>query len=70
MKPIANFQPAAAPGRNDWAGAARIAALCETFHPDEEDEQVADELLSCFNCRYRRWTVASFSCCKEKPLHH
>jgi hypothetical protein len=68
MNPEATVQHAAAPGRNDWSGAARIAAVCITFHPDEEDEQVADELLSCFNCRYRRWTVASFTCCKEMPI--
>ena len=51
------------PERDDWAGAARIAATCVAFYPDEEDEQVADEVLSCFNCRYRRWTVTSFTCC-------
>jgi hypothetical protein len=53
------------PGRDDWGGAARIAASCPSFHPDEEDEQVADEPRSCFNCRYRRWTAASYTCCKE-----
>lgn len=57
-------------GQNNWDGAARIAALCTTFHPDEEDEQVADDLLSCYNCRYRRWTAVSFSCCKGSPLIH
>jgi hypothetical protein len=25
---------------------------------------VADESISCYNCRYRRWTVNSFICCK------
>jgi hypothetical protein len=64
------LQHEAAMGRNDWAGAALIATSCDTFHPDEDDEQIADELLSCYNCRYRRWTVASFSCCKGKPLFH
>ncbi|MFA7406051.1 MAG: hypothetical protein WC007_18815 [Pelobacteraceae bacterium] len=59
-----------APGRNDWAAVARIAASCDSFHPDEEDEQVADDLLSCYNCRYRRWTVVSFSCCKGKQIQH
>ncbi len=49
----------------DWSTAASIAANCATFHPDDEDEQVADETVSCFNCRYRRWTVASFTCCKD-----
>jgi hypothetical protein len=57
-------------GRNNWDGAARIAALCATFSPDDEDEQVADDLLSCYNCRYRRWTAVSFSCCKGSPLIH
>ena len=55
-------------GRDDWAGAARIAAACDTFRPDEEDEQVADDPLSCYNCRYRRWTVTSFSCRKGQKL--
>ena len=54
--------------RDDWTGAARVAAECGAFCPDEEDEQIADEPRSCYNCRYRRWTVASFSCCKEKPV--
>jgi hypothetical protein len=54
--------------KNDWAEAARIAAGCETFSPDDEDEQVADEPRSCHNCRYRRWTAASFSCCKENTI--
>lgn len=52
-------------GKDDWIGAARLAAACRSFCPDEEDEQVADEPRSCYNCRYRRWTVASFSCYKE-----
>jgi hypothetical protein len=57
-------------GQNNWDGAARIAALCNTFHPDEDDEQVADDPLSCYNCRYRRWTAVSMSCSKEMPLLH
>jgi len=55
-------------GRDDWVGAARIAASCDFFHPDDEDEQIADEPQSCYNCRYRRWTADSFICCKEKPI--
>ncbi len=49
-------------GKEDWPGAARTAACCTTFHPDVEEEQVADEAVSCYNCRYRRWTAASFTC--------
>jgi hypothetical protein len=32
------------------------------FHPDVEEELIADEARSCYNCRYRRWTAVSFSC--------
>ena len=51
-------------GRNDWAAAAREAEACDRFRPDEDDEWVADEPRSCYNCRYRRWTVDSFACMK------
>jgi len=51
-------------GRNDWAGAARMAAACDSFREDVEEEIVADELRSCYNCRYRRWSATSFSCCR------
>ena len=48
--------------KEDWQAVARIAAYCAMFKPDDEDELVADELVSCYNCLYRRWTVASFVC--------
>jgi len=51
-------------GKEDWAVAALIAEECPGFKPDDEDEMVADEEVSCYNCRYRRWTVKSFVCCK------
>jgi hypothetical protein len=50
-------------GTEEWQGAARIAATCPAFHPDVEEEQVADEARSCYNCRYRRWSGTSFTCC-------
>jgi hypothetical protein len=49
-------------GKDDWPGAAHEAAHCFSFHPDVEEEQIADEAISCYNCRYRRWTAASFAC--------
>jgi hypothetical protein len=70
MEQVTWVQHEADLGRNNWDGAARIAALCATFSPDDEDEQTADDLLSCYNCRYRRWTAVSFSCCKGSPLIH
>lgn len=52
-------------GKEDWGNVAKIAALCGNFMEDDEDEQVADELQSCYNCRYRRWTRTAFACCKQ-----
>ncbi len=49
-------------GKEDWSGAAREAVHCLSFRPDVEEEQVADEAISCYNCRYRRWTADSFVC--------
>ena len=49
-------------GQEDWAAAADVAEKCSTFVPDVEEEQVADEPRSCYNCRYRRWTARSFLC--------
>jgi len=49
-------------GNEDWQGAARAAVLCSSFRPDVEEERIADEPVSCYNCRYRRWTAASFTC--------
>ena len=49
-------------GAEDWAAAARQAADCTTFRPDVEEEQVADEAVSCYNCRLRRWAVDGIAC--------
>ncbi len=49
-------------GTEDWDGAAQQASRCGSFSPDVEEEWTADEERSCYNCRYRRWTAASFVC--------
>lgn len=51
-------------GRDSWREAARQAELCPGFAADDEDEQTADDSVSCYNCRYRRWTTDSFVCVK------
>lgn len=48
--------------KEDWQAVAWIAAHCAMFKPDDEDELVADEPVSCYNCIFRRWTVKSFVC--------
>jgi hypothetical protein len=49
-------------GQADWEGAAKEALGCALFREDVEEECVADEVRSCYNCRYRRWTEDTFRC--------
>ena len=49
-------------GREDSTTAARMASACPGFRSDDADEWVVDEERSCYNCRARRWTPASFVC--------
>ena len=42
--------------------AAACAGLCPDFLLDDEDECVADEEVSCYNCRLRRWRADGFTC--------
>jgi hypothetical protein len=51
-------------GRDDRPGAAKAAGNCPSFRSDVEEELVVDEPVSCYNCRYRRWTAESFACLK------
>lgn len=51
-------------GKSDWTLAAESAAACGAFSEDCEEECVAEEAVSCYNCRYRRWTRDSFICMK------
>jgi len=55
-------------GKNEYAAAARTADHCPNFKLDEEDEMVADQVRSCYNCRYRRWTEDSFICCNPNSV--
>ena len=49
-------------GHDDWSGAALLAAGCCRFVTDVEEELVADDPRSCYNCRYRRGTSDTFTC--------
>ncbi len=55
-------------GKADWKDAAETAEACSAFRMDCEEECVADEEASCYNCRYRRWTRNSFVCMKEDRI--
>ena len=52
-------------GKKDWKAAVSAAEKCGFFKSDVEEELVADEPISCYNCRYRKWTVSSFICAKR-----
>jgi hypothetical protein len=49
-------------GTEDFKLAAKAAASCAGFTTDDEDEQVSDDPVSCYNCRYRRWAPKSIFC--------
>jgi hypothetical protein len=49
-------------GKESWSAAVDLARKCPSFALDVEEERVSDDLRSCYNCRYRRWTVSSFTC--------
>ena len=51
-------------GKEDYKDSRAVASKCLSFKADDEDEQVDTILLSCYNCRYRRWTRVSFQCMK------
>lgn len=53
-------------GHEDWGCAVQRATVCQAFRPDVEEEQIADEKVSCYNCRYRRWIQAGISCAAQK----
>lgn len=52
-------------GQQDYREAAALAEACKSFVEDYEEELMADEKISCYNCRYRRWTANSFQCLKQ-----
>ncbi|MDI3548442.1 MAG: hypothetical protein PWR10_2094 [Halanaerobiales bacterium] len=51
-------------GNEAWEKANKTASSCNNFKLDAEYELVADEKISCYNCRYRKWTADSFICFK------
>jgi hypothetical protein len=52
-------------GKDDRLGAVKAAGNCASFRSDVEEELVVDDPVSCYNCRYRRWTAESFACLKR-----
>lgn len=51
---------------DDWRQGHTTAQTCLQFQQDVEEEWVAEEMISCYNCRYRRWEQTGIQC--MKPL--
>ena len=49
-------------GKESWVAAARAALECLRFAADVDEELIAEDERSCYNCRYRRWSATSFTC--------
>lgn len=52
-------------GKENRKQAEQAAKLCGNFRRDYEEECFYDEEITCYNCRYRRWTADSFQCMKK-----
>ena len=53
------------PGRDAEDIAESAAKECGGFVRDYEEECFSDREVTCYNCRYRRWTSGSFECMKR-----
>lgn len=52
-------------GKEAYKEAVMESLNCGQFVEDDEDEQVTEDLKSCYNCQFRRWTMHTFVCLKR-----
>lgn len=50
---------------DDWQYGHAIALNCSQFKQDVEEEWLAEETVSCYNCRYRRFVGTGIQCMKS-----
>lgn len=50
---------------DNWILGHEIASKCQEFKQDVEEEWVAEEIVSCYNCRYRRFIGTGIQCMKS-----
>jgi hypothetical protein len=51
-------------GKGNPAKARAAAEACPDFREDSAFERDDEAAVSCYSCRYRRWTTESFDCMK------
>ncbi|NPV74476.1 MAG: hypothetical protein HPY89_12045 [Pelotomaculum sp.] len=54
--------------QEDMNATVVLAAACPHYRDDVEEEICLEDVLTCYNCRYRRWARPGFSCCKNFPV--
>ncbi|GGI77649.1 hypothetical protein GCM10007978_14140 [Shewanella hanedai] len=55
-------------GVDDEPASRACASECGFFIPDDEDEQIDDTPISCYNCMNRRWLADGMECTNEPQL--
>lgn len=50
---------------DNWILGHEIASKCPAFKQDVEEEWVSEEIVSCYNCRYRRFIGTGIQCMKS-----
>lgn len=56
-------------GKNRWELVGKEAEKCSFFKFDVEEEVIEEEVVACYNCRFRRWTEKSFVCKHSSKLY-
>ncbi len=54
--------------QEDMDATVVLATACPLYKDDEEEEIYLEGTLTCYNCRYRRWSRTGFSCFKDFPV--
>lgn len=52
---------------DDFKDTIILAKACTSYKVDVDEEVDWDNEITCYNCRYRRWTKYGFSCFKDFP---
>ncbi len=52
----------------DLNATVMLAEACRFYREDVEEELYLEDVVTCYNCRFRRWAHSGFSCYKGFPV--
>ncbi len=52
----------------DLNATVTLAGACRFYKEDVDEELFMEDVLTCYNCRFRRWAHSGFSCYKGFPI--